>query len=132
MLESFLLHNKLVQFQRKLLRQPPLSHFERVVWKCAAKMPAAELLKLLKGHEALQKFSVGLLEPQPLDFIATDENIVNLVSALQGQGQAIPADSYFCGGRSLAELKAAYAVGSSSWAQQVVVRSKKVSSDGHV
>jgi hypothetical protein len=70
-----------------------------LVWKLTnsahCKMGAAQLVRHLQAHPALQGWSVELLPPQPLSFLATANNIVSLVRQLRSTGQNFP-DRLFC------------------------------------
>jgi hypothetical protein len=58
-------------------------------------MGPAELVGNLQAHPALQGWSVELLPPQPLMFIATVNNIVSLVRQLRSMGRDYQ-DHLFC------------------------------------
>jgi hypothetical protein len=126
MLECFVRSEGPLQFKPKWLQHCPLTGFERLVWKSTTKVPTAQLAKELQEQNMLQGFTIEFEgSPRPLDFIASDQNILDILQELREQGRSIPPDSCFCAGRSLAELEAAYAT-NAGFMQRVVVRSKKV------
>jgi hypothetical protein len=89
-------------FMPKLLKKAPISGFEKVIWKNNFGGPAADVYEDLRECPRLREFSIVLLDPQPMDFIATDANILNLVRQLQVQGRTIPPDKFlWSAGRTL-------------------------------
>jgi hypothetical protein len=95
-------------FQPKQLKKAPVSGFEKLIWKCNSKKPATHVTEDLKACSELSDFNIELLGSKPMDFIATDSNIVGLVRQLRSQGRTVPADRFFCSqGRTLADLEMA-------------------------
>jgi hypothetical protein len=126
MLERFVSSEGSLQFKPKWLQHCPLTGFERLIWKSTIKMSTVQLAHELQEEDMLQGFAIEFeRSTRPLDFIASDENIVGILQELRAQGRPIPPDSCFCAGRSLAELEAAYAT-NAGFMQRTVVRSMKV------
>ena len=91
-------------YQPKQLKKAPIAGFEKLIWKCNTKKPASEVLQEFQASMHLSEFNIEMLGSKPMDFIATDSNIVGLVRQLRSQGRTVPADRYFCSaGRTLAE-----------------------------
>jgi hypothetical protein len=108
MLDCFVRSEGPLRFKPKWLQHCPLPGFERLVWKSTTKMPTVQLAQELQGQDVLQGFTIEFeRSPRPLDFIASDQNILGILQQLRAQGRSIPPDSCFCAGRSLAELEAA-------------------------
>jgi hypothetical protein len=92
-------------FQPKQLKKAPMRGFEKLIWKCNFKVPATHVMEDLRACPELSGFDIELLGHQPMDFIATDNNILNLVNQLHSQGRSVPADHFFCSeGRTLEDL----------------------------
>jgi hypothetical protein len=66
-----------------------------LIWKLTSKMGPAELVAQLQANSALRGWTVELLPPQPLIFIATVNNIVSLVRQLRSMGRDYE-DHLFC------------------------------------
>jgi hypothetical protein len=97
-----------MSFMPKQLKKAPARGFEKLIWKCNFKETATNVVADLRACPELRDFKIDLLSHKPMDFIATDNNILNLVRQLELQGRSIPADHFFCSpGRTLMDLEAA-------------------------
>ena len=79
-----------------------------MVWKLTTKIEPADLVERLRAHSSLGDWDIKLAASQPLSFIATMPNVVNLARQLRSMGREFP-DHLFCQPpMTLSQLEAEY------------------------
>jgi hypothetical protein len=93
-------------FVPKQLKKTPLLGFSSLVWKSNKKASAAQVREDLRSYPQLKDFYITISDPRPMDLIATDSNILNLVAELKSQGRRVPSDSMlFSGDRTMEQVE---------------------------